>query len=309
MNFLITGGSGYLAGRLAEFLAKKNHYVRLASRSPLSLRPQNTDTILIDWDSPETIAMACENIETIIHTAGMNARESEANPVHSVLFNTILTGKLMAIAVAQKVKKFIYFSTAHVYNSPLTGEIDEETCPRNHHPYASSHRAAEDLLKFYSEKSTTKSIILRLSNSYGAPFSKNSDCWGLLFNDICRQIVTTRKVILNSRGSQRRDFIPLAMVEQATEYLAHLNFAEPFKLLNLGSAWAPTILEATEFTRMRCHFLFGFLPELILTPNNPREADTSLRFDISRLRETGFSLIPDQTVELDQLLVFCQDNF
>jgi UDP-glucose 4-epimerase len=77
------------------------------------------------------------------------------------------------------VTKFVYFSTAHVYGSPLQGLIDENSTPRPMHDYAITHRLAEDyVLQANSDKDITGSI-LRLTNSVGSPLNSKENCWML----------------------------------------------------------------------------------------------------------------------------------
>ena len=117
--------------------------------------------------------------------------------------------RAVAASVAAKVKTFIYLSTAHVYGHPLSGSITETTTPNNQHPYATSHLAGEKALLFASGGGEIDGIVLRLSNIYGVPTHKNVDCWMLLVNDLCKQVVTTQRLVLRSSGAQRRNFLTM----------------------------------------------------------------------------------------------------
>ena len=134
MKILITGGSGYLAGRLAHYLKKTcNYQIILGSRKHTNYNMLNSEFQIMQtiWNSEEKLKFICEGIDTIIHLAGINASDSLADPDLALEFNGVVTGKLIRAAVKSGVKKFIYFSTAHVYKSPLNGIITEETLPFN----------------------------------------------------------------------------------------------------------------------------------------------------------------------------------
>ena len=104
----------------------------------------------------------------MIHAAGMNAQDCAENPVGALGFNGVSTARLVQASIRAGVSKFIYFSTAHVYCSPLTGEIDVTSCPRNLHPYASTHLAGEYALMSAAQGDNgLTGIILRLSNVIG----------------------------------------------------------------------------------------------------------------------------------------------
>ena len=84
-----------------------------------------------------------ENVDVVIHTAGMNAQECASDPEQALAFNGTVTADLVSSAVKQGVQKFIYLSTAHVYKEPLVGTISESSQTTNTHPYATSHLAGE----------------------------------------------------------------------------------------------------------------------------------------------------------------------
>ena len=66
----------------------------------------------------------------------MNAQDSLIDPKEAIEFNGRSTERLVIASIDAKVSKFIYLSTAHVYCSPLHGEISEESPILNKHPYA-----------------------------------------------------------------------------------------------------------------------------------------------------------------------------
>jgi UDP-glucose 4-epimerase len=143
---------------------------------------------LLDEDS---IANCLENkdIDVIIHLAALNEIDSMKDPALALEVNTQGTYKLLNIANAHNVNRFIYFSTFHVYGETSSSVITEETPTRPFHPYAITHRAAEDIVSFFNHYHKMKTLIFRLSNGYGYSMYKDIDRWTLVFNDLCRQAV------------------------------------------------------------------------------------------------------------------------
>ena len=43
----------------------------------------------------------------------------------------------------------------------------------------------ENIVNYFNLKSQISCINLRLSNSYGEPYSENNDCWNLVVNNLC----------------------------------------------------------------------------------------------------------------------------
>jgi UDP-glucose 4-epimerase len=152
-KILITGGMGYVGGRLAVHLAQAGHQIVLGSRnasSPPVWLPQ-AEVLQIAWGDAGALEQSCDGVDVVIHAAGMNAQDCAADPAAALGFNGVATARLVAAACRAGVQRFIYLSTAHVYASPLVGAITEETCPRNMHPYATSHIAGEHAVLYANQ--------------------------------------------------------------------------------------------------------------------------------------------------------------
>ena len=313
MRILITGGFGYLGGRLAQFLQQSgNHTIVLGSRDRKT-KPEwlpNSDIVKIDWHSSDSLNKICERVDVIIHLAGMNASECAADPLMALEFNVVATARFIQAAVSKNVKKFIYFSTAHVYDSPLTGDINESTLPKSYHPYATSHRAAEDVVLAAHSRKEIVGIVFRMSNAFGAPVNKEVNCWTLLVNDLCKQAVKTQKMVLNSTGIQRRDFLTITDVCRATLHMINCDLTISYlPLFNLGGGWSPTVWEMANIISQSYLENYGTEPILIrkYPSNNQRSPD--LKYNIDLLKSTGFILNSEHNREIKELLMFCKDSF
>ncbi len=313
MRVLITGGFGYVGGRLAQFLASKTNYgIILGTRErtePPHWLPQ-AQVVQMRFGSPTELARACIGVDAVVHLAGMNAQDCSADPIAALEFNAIATARLLQAACRQGVKRFIYLSTAHVYSNPLAGVITEETCPTSLGPYATSHRAGEDVVRTAHQHGDITGIVMRLSNAYGTPAHKSANCWMLLVNDLCRQAVMTQNMALRSSGLQRRNFIPLTEVCRAISHLLHLPTQDLGQcIFNVGGEWSPTVWELANFVQERCATILGFRPTL--TRIRPQVGETSVELDFrsDRLRQSGFAPGSDRTGEIDRLIEFCKFEF
>lgn len=203
---LILGGKGFLANILANSL--EDYSVALASRELLELSDSTFQNIQIDWDDKESIVNACRGIDIIIHAAGPDSSACSLDPFSAYdFFNRKLSNLLDAANVAS-VQKIIFFSTAHVYKSPLVGKIDEKTDCENTHPYAISR-----LLGEYTLKKRAGGIgieVLRLPNIFGYPQTFGENSWKLFVNNIAKQLVDDKKIVLSSNGNGYRCFCPAA---------------------------------------------------------------------------------------------------
>jgi UDP-glucose 4-epimerase len=311
MRILVTGGFGYVGGRIAQHLQKLGHAVVLGTRhvaSPPSWLPE-ADVVRMIWHDQDGLECACHGTDAIVHAAGMNAQDCAKNPIAALEFNGVATARLVAEAVRFGVKQFVYISTAHVYANPLEGSITEGKCPQNLHPYATSHLAGEQSLLEAAGRGNVVGVVLRLSNAYGAPAHTRAGCWQLLVNDLCRQAATNRQVKLNTSGAQFRNFITLEDVSRA---VTHMLKIEPKKLadglFNLGGDAATSVFSMAEQVAARWEVLTGEdLPLIRREHAGPLPA--ALNYSCEKLKGTGFSLTSNAHREIDATLRLCLETF
>lgn len=311
MRVLITGGTGLIAGRLGDFFLKKGYDVIIANRREIVVPEalKGGKTVIVNWYNTSAIEDIFKNCDVIIHTAGMNSSDCSNDPTEALRFNGVVTTSIVQAAVSAAVKKFVYLSTAHVYSANLSGVISETTCPKNLHPYATSHRAAEDSVLYASSNEMLDGIVLRLSNIVCTPLTKDTNCWQLIVNDICRQAVTTRKIVLKTGGSQSRDFLAISELNLILEYL--LNLAEPLRsqIINVGSGESTTILSIAQLVQSRCQSVLGFQPELVYPSNTTSVVKAALIYQTTVLDSLGYKRTESLSFEIDKLLCFCSLEF
>lgn len=312
MRILITGGLGLIGGRLGQYLQRAGHQIILGSRNagdPPDWLSQ-AEAVQTGWNDSCALEQICNKVDVVIQAAGMNAQDCTADPVVALEFNGLATAHLVAAASRAGVKRFIYLSTAHVYASPLIGTITEDTCPRNLHPYSTSHLAGEHAVLGASQRGEIEGIVLRLSNAFGAPMHKDVNCWMLLVNDLCRQAVTKRSLTLRSAGVQRRDFVTLQDVGRAVSHMLDLSKEQMGDgVFNIGGAWAPRVIDMVELIQERCSALLGFVPALIRPEPEEGEVTLDLEFQIDRLLASGFKLSGNAVTEIDATLLLCREAF
>jgi UDP-glucose 4-epimerase len=313
LKVLLTGGVGYLGGRFARFLAERTgHEVLLGTRSPERAPGWAVSYPLVrtDWTQEGQLTRACAGVEAVVHLAAMNAARSAEDPVAALELNAVGTARLLNAARHARVRRFIYLSSAHVYGDALVGSVDESTCPRPRHPYATSHRAAEDVVREAQHASRIEALVVRLSNAYGAPADCAADCWSLLTNDLCLQAVRTRRLVLRTTGEQRRDFVPLS---EACRALGHL-LAAPVatfheEVVNVGSGWTPMLRDMATLIAERVAAVLGFRPDVLTGARTDTIGSGLVEYGTARLLASGFECDPQAVVnEIDRLIGFCQEH-
>jgi UDP-glucose 4-epimerase len=308
MKVLVAGGFGFVGARLSVALYAAGHDVVLGSRRarPVPAWLPQAGVCETRWESLPALQAACEGMDVVVHAAGMNSGQSALDPAAALQFNGVGTTRLVEAAAASGVSRFFYFSTAHVYANPLQGIIDENSCARNVHPYASSHLAGEQALLHAISRERLSGSVLRLSNGFGPPKSPDADCWMLLVNDLCRQAVTTRRLVLQSSGEQLRDFVPLTSVCETVARLLELPPQTLPPVLNICNGISASVAEMARLVQKRCAATLGYSPTI--EPGARKEVAVPLR--LATIHELLQGLVAhDPESEVDQLLVFCSQHF
>jgi UDP-glucose 4-epimerase len=311
MRVLITGGFGYLGGRLAQHLKALGWEVLLGTSRQRESPPWicGSEVIQIDWNSVRSLDQGCRAVDAVLHTAGANSAYCERNPSIALQVNGVNTARLVEAAVRQKVGKFVYLSTAHVYASPLEGTITEASPTQNLHPYATSHLAGESSVRYARSSGELDGLVLRVSNAFGYPTHSEVACWHLVLNDLCRQAVTTGRMTIRGDGSEKRDFIPISDVCANVAYLLQQRpgMVSP-EIVNIGAGITHSVFEGALAVQERVRLATGTLPRIDRT----RTSGSPM---VSEFRYTSVTLKSDVErgklrflAELDQLIEHCNHN-
>lgn len=311
-SVLITGGLGYIGGRVAQALCAAGIKVTLGTRRqgqpPPSWLPEAAIAYL-DWNSKANLQTACAGIDCIIHLAAMNENDAVQDPVGALEMNGVASLRLLEAAIAIGIPRFIYFSTAHVYGAPLEGSIDEKKVPRPLHPYAITHKVTEDFVLAAHDQKRIEGVVLRLSNGFGEPATPDIDRWTLIANDLCRQAAQTGELRLRTPGTQLRDFITLEDVARAVLHTIRLDPAAlQDGLFNLGGDASIPVFSMAEHVAASWKEQTGReLPIHRPEPSGPPHPP--LYYSCEKFKSTGFSLTGRVRQEIDATLRLCLNAF
>jgi len=314
MRVLITGGLGYLGGRLTSHLLHQGHDVFVGTRKKLkSLKEPLSFAIPVqmDWTNSNSLKSSAKGIDAVIHAAGMDAQACSANPVKALEVNGKYTAMMVESARSNAVKQFIYLSTSHVYRNPMIGDIDETSPTTNLHPYATSKLAGEKVVLFAKQMGKIQGIVLRLSNGSGHPIFPNTKCWHLILNDLCRQAVENKILILHSEKFIQRNFIPMSNVCMGIGHFLKLSEnhldSSPF---NLCSEKSHSLYQLAHLISTRCKAVLGYDLEIISKAHEKKYKNNKrLRLLTKKTEKTGLTLQQNLEQEIDETLLFCKTHF
>ncbi|MEN9325932.1 MAG: hypothetical protein RI943_343 [Bacteroidota bacterium] len=311
MRTLITGGHGFVGGRIGVYLSNNGHQVILGSRKKLEVPNwlPTAVTVVSDWSSRNSLDSIVKDVDLVIHTSGLNSAECEKNPNEAMQVNGLNTKNLIDASVNSGVKNFIYISTAHVYASPLIGFFDEKSETKNNHPYAVSHLAGEKAVITAGQESDINVLVIRLANAFGYPVTQSVNCWSLFVNQICKQVIENKEITLKTQGAQKRNFIT---IESVTAIIKNLIDQEQIKklpnIINIGSKNSCSILEMAQFIQSRSKIVLGYEPKIKFLDSRENLQTYSLEYHslFENIYEDFLFNFEDET---DKLLVRCKQWF
>ncbi|MCW7471384.1 NAD-dependent epimerase/dehydratase family protein [Leptospira kanakyensis] len=307
-KILLTGAGGLLGGRIYSSL-KDFYQIYPVSRKESSTCIDPNNSYMIDWSSSTDLYECVKGKDIIIHAAGLNSLDSNADPELSYEVNTLNTQRLVDACSSKKSPPvFIYLSTAHVYKSSLDSIVTEDSPTINCHPYASSHKAAEDTVLYATSLKKIRGVVLRLSNAFGAPLKPDINCWMLLVNDLVRQGVSLGHITLSSNGLQKRNFISIEFLLKFLYRILEIPYSElRYNLFNVGSESNLSVWDMATIVQARLQY--------ILKKEIPLERDTTVGvssdflYSVDRLKDITTAIDEFQIKEIDDLITFCIKHF
>ncbi len=152
-KIFITGATGFIGNKLANFLAEKGHTVHALVRSPeraINLNPPRIKIFKGDITNYDSIINAMRGCQEVYHVAALVSLWLPDPRTHYKV-NVGGTRRVMDAASDLHVEKVVYTSSGSVLpsrNGYLVNETDENSVPAFTH-YGRSKQKAEQLIKYY----------------------------------------------------------------------------------------------------------------------------------------------------------------
>ena len=310
MRILIVGGLGYLGSHCARFLSEqRGHEVRILT---LFIPPyfrefaDRFETVEADVTRPETLLGCCRACDVVLYLAALDKFVSARDPSQALRVSGSGTRALLEEARKSGVRRFVFFSTIHVYGVPRVAVLNEETPVNPIHDYSLSHYAGELYCRMFRERHDFPAVSLRLANGYGAPLHPDVDCWSIVIHDFCRSAVQEGRILLKSQGTQARDFIPIPDILQALRLMVETDPAlmdHPVYLAASGQSW--TIRDIANQVQQVYAREFGReIPIEMAEAAEAADFTTPFRLDISRLQALGFTPGGEQAMTCEIQKIF-----
>lgn len=243
MKILVTGGAGFTGRWVVKKLLELGHEIFVldnlsnGSKENLSEFTKNRNykgLFFGDIKDKEKIVkmFSKEKFNLCIHlAANINVQKSISSPFETIETNIIGTFNLLEVAKKYNTK-FVFISSALVYDTMKNKPIDEGHATRAACPYMASKLAGEQLSLSYYHAYGLPVVILRPFSIYG-PFQKGTSEGGVV-SIFIKNKIEDKKLEIYGDGTQTRDFF---YVEDCADFIVRAAFSEKAngEIINAGS--------------------------------------------------------------------------
>ncbi len=255
MNFLITGGAGFIGSHLSEQLLQEGHKIHvwdnlstgnffniehLTSCSNFTFHHKD---ILKNSDQLDSFLQK-EKIHGIYHLAAIaSVQDCQEYPYETHLVNNVSSLKLLNLAIENKVPYFIFASSAAVFGNLPELPKTEKSPISPISFYGTDKFAVENYLKLLSIQKKIKGTSFRFFNVFGPRQDPTSPYSGVL-SIFLKEVLSSKKpkVKIFGDGLQTRDFIFVKDVISAL-LLPLKNEKMSGEVFNLGQGKETSLLD------------------------------------------------------------------
>ena len=246
MNFLVTGGAGFIGSRVVKLLLEENHKVTViddlcsGKLDNLADFKNKIDFHNLDVRDFEKIKPIISKSDGIFHFAALtNVLESFTKKDEYNAVNVKGTQNILDIA-KQFDLKVVFASSAAVYGDTKKIPIKEDVERNPLNPYGQTKLQCEYLCEKYSQMGT-KITVLRFFNVYG---KGQNPAYAGVISKFLENVSNGKPPIIYGDGKQIRDFVFVNDVAEAN--LLAMESNSHGKFINIGTGDKTSVLELAE---------------------------------------------------------------
>ncbi len=241
MNYVITGGAGFIGSHLAKALLEKGHSVKIVDNLSTGTK-SNLDGIMdkisfhdidvLDYQSLEKVLQGNDGIFHLAALTSVPESYLKQKEYHDV--NVLGTENVFQIAKKFHIKT-VFASSSSVYGNTKNIPTPESEKKSPINPYGITKLEAENLAVQYSKHCTI--VGLRYYNVYGQDMITGTGVITQFYQNIQRK----KPPVIDGDGGQLRDFVHIQDVVQATISAMEKDTGSTF--INIGSGIPTSILQ------------------------------------------------------------------
>ena len=258
MNYLITGGCGFIGFHVAQELIKRGEAVAIIDNfndfyDP-ALKFQRAAQLhgaaiyqadILDEKRLEEI-FSERSFDRVIHLAAQpNVRLSLEKPELYIKNNIVGTFNVFDCCRRHKIKNTVFASSSSVYSCNQAPFDEEQIINNQLSIYAYTKRSNELLAKIYSDRYGLNMVGLRMFSAYG-PYGRPD----LAFYIFAEAALKRQPINIYGTGQAQRDFTHISDIVEAIILSSHLNAR--YEIINIGSSRPVSMDELTTLISKHC---------------------------------------------------------
>jgi UDP-glucose 4-epimerase len=299
LRVLVTGGAGFVGSHIANQLVLHGNKPiildNLSTGKLQNIQPhlESEAATLIEGDicDPTCARRAMAKAEGVIHLAALVDHETclhdpeEANRVNGEGTRIVLEA-----ARDNRVKRFVYASSAALYGATAQLPIGETEIPAPLSPYGSSKLIGERHCLDYHDNYGLSVVCLRYFNIFG-PRQISRQYSGVITQFISR-LKESKAPLIYGDGEQTRDFVSVKDVVKAT--LSALNSQRASGVYNIATGKETSINQLA-------HLLIETSGQKHIEPTHGPAREGEIRRSVADIRKarTKLRFVPETVLRRD----------
>lgn len=193
---LLTGAGGFIGSHVAEELKYAARGIKL---------------FVGDITNEADVVRNLRDVDTVIHTAALTYVPTGWDSPKAY-FDVNTVGTINLLKNHGMFRRFIYFSTSHVFGNQPAMPLYLHTYPMPADPYAISKLAAEMAVQTYAERYGFPYLVIRPFNNFGPGQSAH-----FVVPTMCRQFIENGYISI--KGDSKKEFIYVKDTARAVRQL------------------------------------------------------------------------------------------
>ncbi len=290
MDYLVTGGAGFIGSNLASALLAAGKTVRVldnfltGKRENLAGLPgkYGASFELIEGDLRDLAACrrAAEGADFVLHQGALpSVPRSVADPVLTSEINVGGTVNLLVAARDAGARRVVFAASSSAYGDTPELPKRESMTPNPKSPYAAQKLAGEHFMRIFFEVYGLETVALRYFNVFG-PRQDPTSTYAAVIPRFITSVLSGAGPTIYGDGGQTRDFTFIDNVVGANLAACEAPKAACGKVFNIACGERISLLDILEIV----YGLAGKRVKPRFEPARPGDVRDSLA-DISRARE------------------------
>lgn len=238
MNYLVTGGAGFIGSNLAEQLLKDGHTVRIIDNLFTGKRenvPEGAEFHELDFTNLDSIRPVFEGVDGVFHVGAIpRVPLSIDKPIETTNVNIMGTLNVLIAARDAKIKRVVCSASGSAYGGSPDMPYTPDMKARPLSPYAVQKYVGELFAEQFAMHYGLETVSLRYFNVYG-PRMADEGAYLTVVSVFAEQKKQGRPITVHGDGEQTRDMTHVSDVVRANMLAMTSPNVGRGEVLNIGT--------------------------------------------------------------------------